>query len=145
MHARRFISLPYAHSDRIREVLSLCFYASIQGLVQGLVWGWERDAPVLGLLAWVGYTPLLFLFDFTQLSIDAMVPSYKRGEEDIFALFWSLHLKLGFWVAIPFDTTVFTRPESLGSDSFYLFGENIARWGEGGVNDCARSMHFLSC
>jgi hypothetical protein len=72
-----------------------------------------------------------------------MVPSYKRGGEDIFALFWSLHLKLGFWVAIPFDTTFFTRPESLGSDSFYLFGENIARWGEGGVNDCARSMHFF--
>jgi hypothetical protein len=65
----------------------------------------------------------IFWLDFTQqLSIDryvlfsdAMVPSYKWGQEDIFALFCSLHLKFGFWVAIPFDTTVFTRPVSLGS------------------------------
>jgi hypothetical protein len=118
------VSFPYRMHVRIgfgRCCLSAFTPLSIQGSV--LVWGWERERRPGAELACLGrlYSSIFLIFT-QQLSIgryvlspDAMVPSYKRGREDIFALFCSLQLKFGFWVAIPFDTTVFTRPVSLGS------------------------------
>jgi hypothetical protein len=144
------VSFPYCMHVRIgfgRRCLSAFTPLSIQGLV--LVWGWERARPSAG-RACFGPLYSSFFFDFTQqLSIDryvlfsdAMVPSYKRGPEDIFALFCSLILNLGFgsrYLLIPLFLR--GRVEVRSFSCFYLFEREVSTLG--GVNDCARGMHFF--
>jgi hypothetical protein len=137
MHARRFIFLAGC-TFGLGCLSAFITPLSIQGL--DLVWGWERGGAPLACL--VGSAILLYCFGLILLdrSICAFsrmqwVPSYKRGEEDIFAcsFFWSARsiLHLGFGSRCLFDTTVFTRPVSLFL-VFILLNErehSTLRWG----------------
>jgi hypothetical protein len=120
MHGVSF-SLPDARSDRVVSLLLLRLY-----LYRDWFWFGDGNSAAPRLLAWVGYTPLSFFGLILRNSSfsDAMVPSYKRGGEGgytcSFYLLCSLHLKLGFWVAIPFDTTVFTRPRTVSAGLFFF-------------------------
>lgn len=128
MHGVSF-SLPYAVFGRCCLSAFITPLSIYTGFGSGLGMG-MRAAPRCWACIGRLYSSLLFsgliLRNATATGLSRMqrVPSYKRGGEDILALFfWCLlHFKLGFWVAIPFDTTVFTRPVS-GLTSFYLFGE----------------------